>query len=327
MLAAVFAKHRRKEPRSDRRAEAVRVGLTNALRSPELAAGVSRGLVATAAAAAIGAVWRLRAGRPAPLAGPAVAGAFLLALSARGELERDLVTATALLAIAGLASFIHPLAAVVAAVPGAAMLVASIPAEQRPANAPLIVAIVAIGFLIGQFERTWGDSGLGPVLIALTVAGIYTTVPETRRALVLVGAALPLPLLGWPVPLASIGPVGWYAVPGLLMWTAQMDGSTRVGAVIGAAACFGLLLAEPLARAVRGATVLDRLGVEERPLVLVPVVALLHLGLVYVAARVAGLRADGVAAATIAVATLVISIAVLIAGGTAPRRRAPDPER
>ena len=60
-------------------------------------------------------------------------------------------------------------------------------------------------------------------------AGVYFTVPDTEHALVLIGAALPLALSSWPVPLARLGSGGAYAATGLLAWTAATDGVARAG--------------------------------------------------------------------------------------------------
>lgn len=283
--------------------------LTKALQSPQLLSGVRYGVAAAALAAIAGTVWRGWRGRPAPVAGGLFAGAFLLALADRAEVPAGLVMGVAILAGAGVLHMVHPLLGTAAAVPGAAITAASVPGGLGTAVAVVtVVTIVAGGALVMRFEQRWARSGMAPVLLALTVAGTYATVPETRRVLVLVGAALPLPLLGWPLPLASIGPAGWYVVPGVLMWTALVDGATRPGAVVGAAGCLGLFVIEPLARAVRGATVLDRLGLDTRPWLAVPPVAAVHLGVVYVAGRVAGLRPDAGTAAAIVLGTVALAV-------------------
>ncbi len=77
---------------------------------------------------------------------------------------------------------------------------------------------------------------------------MYFTVPDTEHALVLLGAALPLALSSWPVPLARLGSGGAYAATGLLAWTAAIDGVARPASIVGGICSLGLLVAEPVGR-------------------------------------------------------------------------------
>jgi hypothetical protein len=185
--------------------------------------------------------------------------------------------------------------------------------------AAAVVALAAGPLLAGVDARSSGR-GLGPVLLAVTFAGIWSTVPDTEAALVALGAALPLALLGWPWPLASLGRAGSWAVAGSLGWVVATGGAGRPSAVVGGAACLGLLAVEPVARR------LDR----ERRSVLrcVPggplgavVVAAVQLGLVYVAARVAGTRPTLAGAAAVAGAELAAGVALTLAVTAAGARR------
>ncbi len=150
------------------------------------------------------------------------------------------------------------------------------------------------------------------MLYALTAIGVYATVPDTERALVLLGVSVPLLLLGWPVALMSLGSAGSYAAVGTLVWVAATDGRGRQTAVIGAIACLGLLVIEPAARLLRGrrATVL---AVLPKSIWTVLPVAGTHLAIVYVASRVAGLRhAIGAAAAIVVIESAIVAGALFL---------------
>ena len=137
------------------------------------------------------------------------------------------------------------------------------------------------------------------VLLAISALGVYWCIPDTEQARALVGAMMPIAVLG----LASHrgpGPAGVGAVTGLLVWTATVGGVGRPGSVIGATACLGVLLVVPIA---------DGAG-------LVPVTAA-HLALVVVSARGAG-RLESALAASVVVAT---ALGVAVAGLRLAARR------
>jgi hypothetical protein len=179
---------------------------------------------------------------------------------------------------------------------------------------------LAAGPLLAGFDARWPSRGLGPVLLAIALAGIWSTVPDTEAALVALGAALPLALLGWPRPLGSLGRAGSWAAAGALGWVVATGGAGRPSAVVGGAACLGLLAVEPLAR---------RLDPERRSLLgCVPggpwgavVVAAAQLGLVYVAARVAGTRPTVAAAVAVAGAELAAGVGLALGVTAAGARR------
>ncbi len=63
----------------------------------------------------------------------------------------------------------------------------------------LLFATIVIGApLAAAFDRQHAKAGFGPVLLALTIAAAYTTLPDTEEILVLFGVAIPLVLLAWP---------------------------------------------------------------------------------------------------------------------------------
>jgi hypothetical protein len=187
------------------------------------------------------------------------------------------------------------------------------------ARLALAAAVVAGGFLLGDFDARWRRRGLGPVLLAVSAGGIFLTVPDTEQALVALGAALPLALLGWPRPLAWTGRAGAYAATGVLLWVVATGSAGRGSAVVGGVACLGLFVVEPLARLLdpgRG-SVLEWLPAGRWG---VAVAALAQLALVLVAARVAGLRASAAAAGAIALLEFAGAAALSLSASIVRRR-------
>ena len=194
------------------------------------------------------------------------------------------------------------------------------PALPWPALLPIAVAVAAA---LASFDRRWRELGLLPALLAVTAAGIWATVPDVEAALVLLGAAVPLALLGRPGPLAgrlpgaaAFGVAGSVAVAAVLVWTVASGGAARPGSVVGGLACLGLLAVEPAVRLLdpRRRSPLDPL--EGRPGLAWAALAV-QLALVVVAARVAG-RPEG-AATALALAALELGLA-LAAGAVLARR-------
>jgi hypothetical protein len=271
--------------------------------------------------------------RPAPVAGLLVSLALIKALNhwdggAPANLTRGLVY----LAVAGLVAGLlgawwRPLAfsGVVLALPGASMITHDTGLPDVHWVGPLVVATVVIGgTLVADFDRRHHERSWSVVMYAISVVGVYFTVPDTERALVLLGVSLPLLLLGWPVALASLGTAGAYPAVGALAWMAAFEGVGRLTAIVGGVACLGLFVVEPLARLIQlGApTAFDALP--PRPWAVLPVAAA-HLALVFVASRVAGLRTGVSSAVAFAVMELVVGLAVLLLvdGEVARLRRDP----
>ncbi len=282
----------------------------------EFAAGLRFGLAAVAVGLAV-AVAR-REARPLPVAGLLFAAAFAVALGRTLGLPGGLALGLVVLGGAGMAG--RPRVALLLAILGAFLLVSGSGVALEPWARLLVgTAIVLGGWLSADLDARWRRPGLGPVLLAISVAGVYATVPDTERALVALGAALPLAFLGWPWPLASLGRAGAFAATGALLWVVAAGSGGRGGAVVAGVGCLGLLAAEPAAR------LLDpgrESGLEALPGGgRAALAVLLHLGLVYGASRVAGLRPT--LAGTVAVVLLELAAAVALAlVATATRRRA-----
>lgn len=293
-----------------------------ALGQPEFAAGARFGLVGLVLGVAAASAW-WATGSPSKVA----AAGLVFAAAVAAGLHQALVLPVGLavgLPVLAAAGVVHGLpAAGPLALPltiTGVWLVTARSDLRLPgwALALLGLAIVLGGRLLADFDARWHREGLGPVLLALSVAGIYVTVPDTEQALVALGAALPLALLGWPCPLASLGRPGAYAVTGMLVWVVATGGVARPSAIIGGIACLGLLIVEPTAHRFHRSrqSVLERRPIG--PSGALAVVAV-HLGLIYVAARVAGLRSTAVVAASVVAGEFAVAVTLALLVGRSSR--------
>jgi hypothetical protein len=221
-----------------------------------------------------------------------------------------------------------------AAAGGAGIVAATDPPATLALPLPWIAVVAGVaGALLAGFDRRWRGHGLAPLLLAVSAVGVYATVPDVEWALVVVGAALPLTLLGWPGPLApggvggprrrdgpaqpppSLGVAGSLATAALLAWTVAAGGAGRPGSVVGGLACLGVLAVEPLAR------LLDprHRSALARPRVAWTALAA-HLVLVAVAARVVGRTETVAAALPLAGLALAAALGVALAAAASVER-------
>lgn len=110
------------------------------------------------------------------------------------------------------------------------------------AAAPLIVAL---GWSMGKWPNS-SERHLIGILFLATAFGIWSTVPETNTARVLLGVALPTALISHRGVGAGLTSAGSYALAGLVVWVGATGGAERPGSIIGAWACLGLLALWPL---------------------------------------------------------------------------------
>lgn len=274
------------------------------------------GLLIGAAALVVGLVLagRRQGIRPHVTTGLLFAGAFVLTLQQMDGLRGRLVLGLIGLAGAGAASGLRRVGrlSLILAAPGAILVVSASSLQQGPLTWALGGTAIVVGaWLLSDFDSRWRDQGLGPVLFAVSLAGVFSTVPDIEQALAAFGASLPLALLSWPWPLASLGRAGAYAATGSLIWVVATGGAGRGSAVIGGAACLALFVVEPVARRLdrSGRSALAGLPAGRWGTVLI---AVLHLALVYVAARVAGTRSTPAQAAAIVVAEFACAVTLAI---------------
>jgi hypothetical protein len=286
---------------------------------PSFQSGIRFGLVALAVGVLCGLVWRRRWSSPSPVAGLLLAAAAVVTLDEVGRLDEGLIMALAALGVAGLITDAYPPARpalVLLALPGAGILASSVVARQS--WAPVAVGLVAAlgGALVATFDLEWRAQPLGPALMAVSVAGVFVTVPETAEALPVFGVAIPLALLGWPLSLARLGAGGSLAATGLLAWTVAQGGTFRDSALVGGLACLGLLVALPVGTALVRRTLRQARSDPWPPVLIALAVVGVHLVVVALVARVAGLRDD--LGSAVIIAGVVLTLAV-VAGAALAR--------
>jgi hypothetical protein len=226
------------------------------------------------------------------------------------------------------------LAGIVLGLPGGLLLAEASGGAPGWAVLLLVIGPGLAGSLAADLDDRQSRSGTATLAFALALGGMYGTVPDTELTRFALGAAAPVVLLAWPFPLARLGRGGALAAVGLFLWIATVDGAARPGSIVGAAACLGVLVVEPVGRwwASRGDD-----GTRCAP---APVVIAVQLVVVYFCSRIAGFQQNGAAAALLAVPALAVAGAVLAAiarndrpsppgdgGGSAPRRSPPGPRR
>lgn len=171
--------------------------------------------------------------------------------------------------------------------------------------APLVT--VLIGSALAAWASRLPQEMLG-VMIAISVFGIWVTVPETETARALLGASLPLALATLPFIRAKLGYSGAFALAGILVWVVATGGEARSASVIGGWACIGAIAILPLYNPPPTALV----GGKRTMTVLI------HAVIVVVASRVIGLWESGGLAL---LAVLGLFIAVYLALGLVPSIR------
>jgi hypothetical protein len=301
--------------------------ILSALRDPGFAAGVAFAFVAFAVVAAA-TLAMPRGGRDVvvPVGGLCFVAASLLALLRNEGVSDRLVWGIAALVGAGAVSSLArgrlpggaTLLGAALAVPGAWLVVHAEPIQPIGWIQLLLgVGIVVGGALAADFDRRWRRVGAPPVLLAISLFGVYVTVPDTEQALVVLGASLPLALpgaIGWPRALNSLGSAGAFGAVGLLAWTVGAGGAARHSAIVGGLACLGLFVVEPVGRALAGGRSRILGAVPDRRIWALAAVAAGHLALVYVCARMAGLRDTVAVAGWIAGGALLLAVAALSLG-------------
>lgn len=293
------------------------------LDDPGFRQGIQAGLLALVIVIAVATLvprpprWR---GCVLPLAGIATAVATLVALDRTGPralMSHQLRVGLVLLLVGPFAvvwalarwhgAWWVALAGALAAIPGAVGVGRAAELQNHTAGMPTLVVVSTVvgGLLVADFDDATARAGLSPVLFAVAVLGMYATLPDTEQTSVLVGVTLPLAFVGWPAARARLGP-GAYAAVGLVGWVAAVGGRGRPGSVVGAIACLGVMLGEPLARRLwRGAARVPRHPLAWRTVFLV----LLQFGVVMVASRVAGLETSARAAGALSLVALGLAVA------------------
>ena len=181
----------------------------------------------------------------------------------------------------------------------------------------MVVGVTLVGGgLTASFDRALGPRGLAPLLLAVTALGIYLTTPDTEHSALLLGVAIPVALLAFPWPMATLGTGGSFASAALLALVVVIDGVGRDGAVVGAVACLGVLAVEPAVRVVSRGRALPPAPV---PLRYSARIVAVHVVLVAICSRVGGLRSSAVEALVVcAVACVVAAVALTVQATRTP---------
>jgi hypothetical protein len=166
--------------------------------------------------------------------------------------------------------------------------------------APVVAVVSALAI------RRWGEAYqpeyLG-MLFAISAFGIWTTVPDTEGARMLLGAALPMAFGTFNPIGGSTRGGGAFALTGLATWIVALGGETRPASIVGGWACLGLVVAIPL-------ILRNRSLAHLRPWAVIAG----HVVVVVVAARVIGLQeslAVALAGFSILILAVVAAVAVL----------------
>lgn len=288
---------------------------------PELTAGLAAGTLATAALLGIVLVARdRRIAGPLPLGGAAIVVAALWAIAQERPLPADLVVGTLGVSTAcALSGRRWSTWAVLAlAAPFAYVLARDISTTTWIQVAVLLGATVG-ATAVARTEEAWREEAVTPALLAITAAGVFAAVPDTEEAAALLGAAVPVLVLGWPLRLVTLGRAGAGGATALLVWVIAVGGRGRPPSIVGALACIGLLLTlglpwwpsrprgwAPAGRVWRGWPVVLALAA--------------HAGIVVLASRGAGIRDD----LSTAVPLAVVSAVAAVAAGAALARWTPS---
>jgi len=165
-----------------------------------------------------------------------------------------------------------------------------------------VVAAIVIGWSLSKWEDQPARNALGP-LFTISAFGIWTTVPETDLARLLLGVSVPLAATTIPLLGARVTGAGGFMLGGVLAWIAVSGGEARSGSIIGAWACIGIIALLPIATRLRPGRTIAMWQVFS-----------LHIVAVVIAARVFGLwdRALFAAIGSTILATLLLLVILLI---------------
>lgn len=194
--------------------------------------------------------------------------------------------------------------------PGAALTVDAMRITDRSqAIVPAIVAAAVLAVLVGEADEIHARSAAGPPLLAASIFGMYATIPETELILPVLVVAVPIGLVGGPARLARLGTAGAAASVVMLVAIVAEGGQARPASIVGGLASFGVLALEPVARAIVAAAAPppDRRAWARQALTLC-----IHVVVIAVASRVAGLRQSAAEATAIVAATAGVALVVLV---------------
>jgi hypothetical protein len=197
-----------------------------------------------AAVGTLGALWTTRRSLlPIGFALVAVVAA-LVALRAQYDLDVRFVIGLALLGLAWVIDRAAPLLRLVGLIGGAWLVVGELSGLPGWMQAVGFAAMVGAAPLAVSLDRT--VPRVMPLLVLLSVGGIYECAPDTEISKVLLGAVTPVVVLALEPRLRSSAVIA--SLAGLMVWVAVLEGQGRPGAVVGSIACLGVIVVAPLVR-------------------------------------------------------------------------------
>jgi hypothetical protein len=275
------------------------------------------GLVA-AAVLALAAVAFRPVIHPLPVAGVAMAVAGLLAVAvaatdaAGGILQVLGVTAAGVGAGMGRTWHLPLMVRPALVLPGAAVTVGAMELTDRTTvRWPTVIVASVLAVLVADADESLGPSAVGPPLLAVSIFGMYGTIPETSQILPVLVVAVPIALVGAPLSLARLGAAGSGAIVVLLAAVVAEGGQTRAASIVGALACTGVLALEPVARRLMPLAPPWPADWRSRPVL---ALAALQGVVVLVMSRVAGLGDDLEGALVISAVAGALTLAALVVG-------------
>ncbi|GIU89489.1 MAG: hypothetical protein KatS3mg010_0588 [Acidimicrobiia bacterium] len=302
---------------------------------PEFAAGLAAGAIFAFLAGLPGMVSALLGTRRSfPLGGVAFVVAAIVAL------DSDAVPVFPALALGGIAAaaaaraLVGTTRAVLAAAPFAGVLALGFDPDGTWLGSAVFVGAAVVSVVVASFEDVWRAEPIGPAMFALSVLGVALSVPDTEHVAALAGAVLPVAAFGWPLGLLRWGRAGSGASVALVVWVGAIDSRARPASFLATIACFGLLLAFPIAEWLRqrrsglrplvnlrfatGSPDIARFR-DLEPSALVVLTIAVHGAFVLGAARLAGGFESVAATAIVASTCLVCALAVAIVLGSRAR--------
>ncbi len=299
---------------------------------PGFRTGLAVGIALAALLGTVTAVIRSQArSLPFPLAGVAVAIGGLIAqrfVPSEQALSGAAQQAIVLAIVGGVfvsgARTRRPALTALAYLPAGIRLALGPTIDGAPGWAGVAATLVAVGggVAIADFDRRHRPLGVAPALVAVGVAGAYSTLPDTEHVVVLLGVALPLAAVGIPRAWEAIGSAGAGAIATWFGWVVWVDGRGRAGSIVGAVAALAILIGEPVAHRL-GPFPGWRLPAQLPKPAMAAMVCAAQVGLALAAGRIAGLQESAVVAGVLALPVVALAGAL----GLVLARTPPPPAR
>jgi hypothetical protein len=203
----------------------------------------------------VGMVLVRRRGEPVAIGGWLMLGAVVAGGAVTGALDRRLLIGAALVVPARVVlrrpgRWSVPASCIIVAT-ASAVATARVGPEQPLLWMFAVVATMGLAAAFVVFDRRSSHRGLAMALLAISAGGVYSTVPDTGQALVLLAAWIPLLLAAWPRPLVPLGISGALVVAISIGWVVASGGVGRPGSLAGGFGAAGILAADPLSRLFR----------------------------------------------------------------------------